>query len=482
MSKILALILLVCAWSAPAADIPSLVRSANAVPPEFAADALIRIAALPEVVKARKIELLQQAFQRAAQAQRTYRRKVALLRINGPVGFFDRVNGQELDSLSLRTRVVSDLLALDPQQARDLFLKIASPKVPAVGCDDFMVYNVDSFYETLARVAKAIPANQRLRLLQPYSGAIQSPVQAAPMARLLAEVDMNSSEFGSLVSAYAAALAKISGDDRSFTYSSTLGKAIEILAAVCNRQKISPLPLLESYRLYLVVNLSGQRCADDDLMDTSGVTAFSLGGQRFDQGALDFVGYFNDHIRMAPLQPIQEQEATPSRLEGAATGLRWCQDPECIGIAEKYRSLILGPQGKPYTAEEQRSEEWGHRLSGVVQALTAWKTSSRETPVEHFRERASAFGDLMNLAPAGPSRDLVFQSLIDFLQHSPVRETNRMEWFLPANALIGRTSLDPGGFGKYSETLRKLDDPVIALYARLEEVSPRKPERILPLL
>jgi hypothetical protein len=475
------LLLSLCATSV-AADIPLLVKSAGALPGEFAADSLIRLAALPGIEPARKIELLQQAFQRAAQAQQPYRRRAALVKMKGPLGFFNKVNDQELDSMSLRGRVVSALVPLDVRQARDLFLKIPPPKIPAVTCDEFMVYDVDPFYETLAQLAKALPENERFRLLQQYAGAIQSPVQAAPVARLLAEVELNSTDLTALVSAYAAALSRISGDDRSFTHSRTVARAIENLVPVCKRQKVSPLPLLESYRLYLVTHLSALRCADNDLMDNGGVTAFANAGQRLDQGTLDFAGYFNDHLRVPPLQPIREQEATPSRLEGAASGLRWCQDPECVAISEKYRTLIISPGGTPYTAAEQRSEEWGKKLSEVVNALTGWKASTHETPVEHFREKALGYSDLLNLAPAGASRDIVFQSLIDFLRQTPIRDTNRMEWFLPANTLMGRIALDPAGFGKYAEDLRKLDDPVISLYARLEDAAPRKPERIVPLL
>jgi hypothetical protein len=36
--------------------------------------------------------------------------------------------------------------------------------------------------------------------------------------------------------------------------------------------------------------------------------------------------------------------------------------------------------------------------------------------------------------------------------------------------------------GRLAEDLRKADDPTIALYAELEMLAPRTPDRILPLL
>jgi hypothetical protein len=36
--------------------------------------------------------------------------------------------------------------------------------------------------------------------------------------------------------------------------------------------------------------------------------------------------------------------------------------------------------------------------------------------------------------------------------------------------------------GRMAEELRQADDPMIALYAKLEMLAPRTPDRILPLL
>jgi hypothetical protein len=36
--------------------------------------------------------------------------------------------------------------------------------------------------------------------------------------------------------------------------------------------------------------------------------------------------------------------------------------------------------------------------------------------------------------------------------------------------------------GRLAEELGKVDDPIMALYAKLEAVAPRTPDRIMPLL
>jgi len=62
------------------------------------------------------------------------------------------------------------------------------------------------------------------------AGEIASPVQVAPVARMLAAASVKDADFQALVASFAEALGKISGDDRSFAYS--VPAAQQILALV----------------------------------------------------------------------------------------------------------------------------------------------------------------------------------------------------------------------------------------------------------
>ena len=108
--KTIALILLplLRAAAAAPADIDALIESARAAPAEFAADAMIRIAGTDKIEQARKIELLEQAFQRASGAQEPYQRHGLPLRLNGSTAYRNRVYQQGLDALSLRLGAVAD--------------------------------------------------------------------------------------------------------------------------------------------------------------------------------------------------------------------------------------------------------------------------------------------------------------------------------------------------------------------------------------
>ena len=490
--KTLALILLPmlsAAADAPA-GIDALLDAARAAPAEFAADATIRIAALDQLEKARRIELLEQAFRMASGAQQPYKRRATFLRAGSSSAFLNRAYGQDLDAMSLRLRAIDALLPLDAQKARDLFLQTPPPKTPRLKCGDFLIYDVGRFYDTLGSIARQsftaqeVQAGDPFRLLERFAGAITSPVEVAPVARMLTATDVKDTDFRALVNLFAEALGKISGDDRSFAYSMTAGKQMLALVEESKRRQSSPLPLLEAYRLYLVNNLSAARCADDDSMLGNAQSFGFVGGQAIDQEAQNAVAFFNQNLRMAPLQPIQEQESTPTRLEGVATGLRTCEDAGCRAIAERYRGLVFGENGSPYTPGQKETAAWRGKVRDFLAALSQWQESAsgERAAADHFRVKSAAYSDLLNLVFSGPDRELVLRAMLDYLKQNRFQQENRMEWFLPVNGLIGRVALDPLGMGRLADELRKVDDPTIALYANVETVAPRTPDRILPLL
>jgi hypothetical protein len=458
--------------AADAPDLQDLIRAARGLPAEFSSSALLRIAGSGKVDATTRIELVQQAFDQAAGAQTAYKRHGTPSRLEGPVGYYNRVYNQDLDALSLHMQAVEAMLPLDAAKAREMFLRIPPLAVPRVTCDDFLVYDVQPFYDLLGRVAHGSPAG--FRLLQRHTSSISSPVQIAPAARVIAQSGVSDDEFQKLVTGFAAALSKISGDDRSFTYAQSVGPEILALATECNRRNYSPVRLIENYRLYLVINLSASRCADDDIM-VGGAASFGLIPAKTadDQGG-GYVAYFNDRLRMPPLHAIQEQETTPSRLEGVADGLRSCQDEECLKYSGAFRDLVFNERGAVYLPADRKTPEWQKRLRDLLAGLDGWKPSAAASAAEQYREKSNIYVQLLSVAPDNASRELILRGLLAHIKGNPLQQTNRPEWFLPLNGVIG--------FGALSEELRKSDDPVIALYARLEAFAPRPPDRILALL
>lgn len=486
--KILAAFLLIpfcLAAAVSPGEVDSLIASARAIPPEFTADALLRISTLDAVDQDRKIELIEEAFRKGGQAQQHYKLRSAIMSMPGPVAFLNKVYQQDLDGLDLQLRAVEAMLPLDAARARKLFQAIPAIQLPPIPCDDFMVYDVDRFYQVMASAARSFKdperaAGEPVRFLRPYATSVRSAVQIGPMAAVLAGSGVSDSDFKDLVNAFGGVLGKITGDDRSFTASYRVGSQIESLVNECKRRNISPLPLLEGYRLYLVVNLTAARCADNDILQ--GGTLASSAAAAAEHQVVDVVAFFNDRLRMSPLQPIQEEESTPGRLAGVATGLRSCTDEQCRGISDLYRLLVIGAGNMPLPPSDRNTPEWRNRLRKLLDTMAAWKPGTQTDAGEHYREKVLIYSDLLNLAPAGEARDAVLKAELDYIVRSRDEAAKRVEWFLPLNALMARMTLDPLGFGGFSAEMRKSTDPVVALYARLEAVAPRSPDRVIALL
>lgn len=480
---------LLCAAAVPN-EIAAVIDMARQAPGEFGADALIRVAAIDKLDKAVRVQLLEEAFRRAGEAQQPLRRQAAILKIGGTAGFLQHAYQQNLDALSLRLRAVDAMLPLDRVKARSLFLEIPPLQVPKVTCDDFLIYNVNLFYDVLVRVAqqsfsaREAAEGEPARMLERYITSIDSAAQVEPAARMLAGGGLESKDFESLATALGGSLGKIDGDDRTFT--ATLSPASQQIFALledARKRELSPVALLEGYRRYLVNNLSGPRCADDDLVE-SGQTYSMSTGARVDSLGTAAADYFNQKLAKPPIQALREEEVTPAKIEGAASGLRSCQAAECKDLATQYRSLIFDANGTPLSQAQRDSTEWRVQLQQFLNSLANWKEGSGtdKEGLEQFRDKCALFGSLVGVIPPGPDRERVLLAWLDYLQGSRIEQDDRIGWFLPVNTLIGRVAMDPLGLGKLTEALRKSRNPVIALYVELEHVAPRTPDQILPLM
>ena len=400
---------------------------ARAQPAEFAADALLRIADAPTVTDvAWKREVLEDAFHLAANAQQPFARRNWT---GKPGSLFEKAYAQGLDAYTLQSKAVHAMLAIDYKKARELFGEIPPLRIPRLSCDDALVYDVSIFYATVGEVAarafsaKEVAEEEPFHLLQRYAADVTSPAQVAPIARMLVGASLKPTQFEALVDSFAGALAQLSGDDRSFaaTNSDDADAALAGLPAECARRKINAQPLLESWRAYLARQLSGARCADSVKPDSR------PGGQ--------------------------------------------CESPQCRQLAAQFNGLIMAPNGFGLTPEQKATSEWGGQLRQYLAALTDWRGD--DDPVEYFQFKSRFYSELFNLAPNGPERDLLLSTLLTWLQQNGYQRDHRAEWFYPVNALIIHAFADPVGIKATVRELRRSADPVIALYAQLEQLLPR---------
>jgi len=452
--------------------IEPVVDLARGAPAELASDALIRLANLERLDKKRRIELLNQAFELAAGASQPYKRRAAPLHAAGPAGFLERAYAQDLDTLSLRLRAVEGLLLLDPRIARERFEEIPPRQLPALTCDDFLVYDVSRFYEVLGKVAAASFNAREVREQAPvtflarYVGVISSPAQIAPAARLLARAVLPNAEFQMLAAAFAGAVGSIAGDDRSFTYAGReAGAAIEDLAKLGERRALSPIVLLGAYRTFLVNHLTGARCEPLESESDAGPAAF-----------------FNERLRIPALPAIGENELTPSKAEGKAKGLAWCESPECRAIRDQFHTLVFRADGEAVQEGERKKNPWQAGVRDFLAAIASWDQSTGASPAEHFREKIGFYGDLVAIVPNGDTREYVLRSMLAYLIQSRPGPEGLIEWNLPIVQLVGRVNLDPRGLGKVADDLRRANDPAVALEMAVERIAPRAVSEFMLLL
>ena len=176
-------------------DLERLVQLANATPPEFDSDALLRVASVTKIDKSLRKELIERAFHLAAGAQfRTPMTAVGQL-ADTRSGMIAAAAKLGLDALSLQTRAVRIMLELDKKAARDLFLEINQPSV-AQTCDQPLVPDAGSLYQALAAVANTTFTEQErskeahVNLVMGYLARAASPVEIAPLEQMVASLNV----------------------------------------------------------------------------------------------------------------------------------------------------------------------------------------------------------------------------------------------------------------------------------------------------
>jgi hypothetical protein len=459
-------------------EITELINDARGVPAEFAADALIRIATSNKITnQEQKRALLEEAFRLASGAQQPLRR-VSLpgSLVDTRSGYLSRAYERKLDTLSLQARAVKALMAVDKNLARQLFAEIPKLKLQPLSCEDSLVYEVSDFYETLGSVAlgafkkEEIAANEHIYFVRSYVEGMASPVQVEPVARVILSVGKNyPDQLGQLVSAYSAALTKISADDRSFSFSISKGKGgrgiIELVVA-CKQQNIPADDLLKAAREYFVRHLSGRRCADN----------IEVKDRNFSDPK--YIDNFNSLLsetvpgrKSLPL--ITEDDIKTSAFAGRVTEYPYWQTLESKKLLTGVKKLGFGADNKPITDEQKKEAAWQLSLREFLNELSAWDESSEKSEADFFHQKSILFETLLRSAPSGPERDNVLNTFTAFLSKPIIQHDSRIDWFLHADALIKTThSTDPDR-SKILEILSRSGDPILQLYARLENVLPQ---------
>jgi len=454
------------AKSAPTAEprrdpaLEVLAADAVGLPPELAADALIRIAGSPRVTdNTWKRELLTEAFFRAYGAHDAYRRSTPQsIPPDTRQGAQLFAYATSLNRVSLQARAAQLMAYIDPGRARELFEWIDLDLAPAV-CDDVVAPAVDEYYSALTLLARTTFGDDRvaaLRFFELFLWRARLPSEMPAVARALVRFQPTGAEAAYLESIFGFLLETGSIDARGFSTSALdiVSRSADLASAYQTAFGIRPYFMMESLRAYLITQVRGPRCADS--------TSESMTPAAFN-AALARTGADQD------VRPIDGAALLPSRVLAAAALDPYWQAGQALQLRQEAIDL-RGPGRAPYPLRIRQSEEWLQQAERVLVDVEEWTGHGERTDRDYFFQKSALYLALLDLVPTSKLRTRTIESFVDFLRKKDDDNTNEPLWFAFLNRLL---ELSRGT--DRPEILRAFDNahnPSMTVYAQLERLVP----------
>lgn len=167
----------------------SAARLALAAPPEFGADALLRLVESGRISGGEAAaEAIQQAFDLGARAGfRSGMKPKTRIAPDTRQATLARAHGLKLDALALQSRAVTAMAAVDGGRARQMYIAMAKPELAPLPCSGFFDYDVAGQYRALGSVMqRGFTAKERARedhvaFLVEAVGAVHAASEVEPM-------------------------------------------------------------------------------------------------------------------------------------------------------------------------------------------------------------------------------------------------------------------------------------------------------------
>jgi hypothetical protein len=397
-----------------APEVQSVVDLARSAAPEVFADTTVRLVQAGRIPQREaQIELLEQAFAVAADAVEPIR-LIALPSTPPDTRelYRARTGDLGLDALSLQSRILKELLTVDPARARERFAAIARPALNPRPCADPLVADASAYYEVAAALAQsAFSAEEKkqeaqVQFLTAVLTGAKSPNELAPFVRSLSTVALNPSEWALLSAAFAAKLETMAPDYRPFALTfDALQSEVGALEEISQSEQLPP-----AFRKYTAAQLTAPRCSPDIAID-------------FDP---------------KDLKPAKHDEQFKTNDPYFSSG-----DAKQIG-------------------DELRAVQPGTRYEDFLRDFLAWEPSGSDADILH--QRATVFGALIQLLPPGAGRDRVFELVSTMLASSGAQRNAPAEWIWQMHHLVEIAGADAP---KLFAAFRQSGSAALAVYGFL---------------
>ena len=439
----IARVLLCCilTWTAPTrvampaelAKLPepyqSLAELARGAPPEFTADALLRIIELGRLPdRDARRDLIEEAFRIAAAAKFPARMQgLPGTTTDTASGSLSRAYDLKLDVLSLESRAVRNMVQVDPAAAVKLFSDIARPTLVQPTCDDALVYDLSDFYQALGVVVnsaftpKERAKDRHLNFLYDYLGQATSPLEVAPLAHVIEGISVTAQQRQGLWARLGGLLESIQVDDRSFSASLSSLDALNVPELQ---------PSLEKYRQ------KSHGCESD---------AGSAPPNAAKNGA-----------------PAAKKANTP-RLDS------YWQTANSQQLLAPGKKLRFDKNNMPLTDADRATPEWQQQAADYLNQLTEWAADQENSEADYYHEKCTVLGSLIELVPPGSENDKVLADYVDFISNSNLYQQSPAEWFLEPWSLLERAQTNAAMRAKILAAYQRSGNPVLSLEVALQK-------------
>jgi hypothetical protein len=411
-------------------DLKALLESAESLRIEFRADIQLSAIEAGRLSRQQAEQLLERLFRDAPTGRHQYKQRDIFDRANTRERKLARAFSLNLDTLSIRHRVVRAMLPFNAGRARDLFDQIRL-EVPRSPCSAGMVYDVAETYD-LARAFLNQPhsgtgAGQEnsAAILENHLRRVTSPVQLAPLANLLVQAELDRGQFMWLSSILAESLHEITATDRELTAveaDAALGRAIGRLTARHGELGQPVLPLLQAYRGFLLRSAREERCADNSI--DRGKLADSFNQLR-DQSGLE-----------QTLKPLLVEELLPQRIGGKAHATEIGGRTEFLRLLDRVMTRREIALRRPGEDPELASAGWESDVAEFMASIDALDPARAECRPCAFHEKADLYFIFFDLVPAGHLKLRILNGLVEFLANDTMQEEAPLEWLFRVKLLL----------------------------------------------
>ncbi|HLK62962.1 MAG TPA: hypothetical protein VKU19_05960 [Bryobacteraceae bacterium] len=441
-------------------EVLALIDRARTLPPEFAADVLLRLSASKLMHQTSwKQELIEEAFASGAHAQLPYRQTVYGLATDSR--YNQEVSHNDLEILTLQTRAVDAMLSIDPAKALGLFEQIVPPEIPAARCESPATPDVSAYYETAAKLfdrAFTTPRRKReddMHFLKLRISEMQSPAHVVPALKMLFAVQLTPAQRQELMASFAVTLDHLSGSDRLYQSTETL-----LVPAALPEWHETPL-FVPALRAYIVRQISGPRCSD----------SLKLRPDQLPLSAASFnklASLLDPHAEQ--YKAITLDEARAASDDGTyAVQFPW-HSARAKQVLQALQWLNHGGTGRSFTPSERSSVEWNAHYLETRKLIEGWREDEEESPEDYLFLVSETLSTLASLVPPGPARDNAMGNYRTFLETRYAVTENRNLWFTQVNRMLKAAvhAEDSKERAWILSELSRSTNPIIALYAKIE--------------